>query len=445
MREFIKKYQKAFLLLLVLCCLALIGAGTVLVRRAIIIKQGEEYLSAGDFSAAMACFEKAGDEQKMAECEYAYALSRLDRAAQLMESGRLELAKAELVLMGDFENAPELLLECEYRMAIEMKDAGEYSQALDLAKRLDEHPKAAALIDEIQELIYQDALALTYECRMDEAKALYVKIPGYRDADSLYKRCLDRIAHMETGWSEPVNYSEYAGQNVGSGKMYWHRLGLIYVPYDCDAATTAMIFFPGGYDQALANGYMTDYINGWYGELPNAIMLFCFSNGYGDFDAKIADAHAALEQAAMENNVFLHDVALIGASNGAYTAAHGAVWLYENQGISVKKLVTLDAGQHWESFMPVLSTDECDVMAETGTKFLLVEGDGVGMNKLAIQTMVAHGMDVTIAHVQNYGHYSVIYDAMEQGIFSWAMGGSELPVNDNYTYYKLDRNSSYAN
>ena len=83
-------------------------------------------------------------------------------------------------------------------------------------------------------------------------------------------------------------------------------------------------------------------------------------------------------------------------------------------------------------------------MAKTGTKFYLVEGDGVGMNKLAIQTMVAHKMDVTIVHAQNYGHYSIIYDAMEQGLFEFVMGGA-LPENDNYRYIKLDKNSSYPN
>jgi len=173
-------------------------------------------------------------------------------------------------------------------------------------------------------------------------------------------------------------------------------------------------------------------------------MLFCYSNGYYDMETRIEAAHAALEQAAMENNVFLHDVALIGASNGAYTAAHTAVWLYEKQGISANYVLTLDAGQHWESFMPNLSPEDCDVMAESGTKFYLVEGDGVGMNKLAIQTMVAHKMDVTIVHAQNYGHYSIIYDAMEQGLFEFVMGGA-LPENDNYRYIKLDKNSSYPN
>ena len=59
-------------------------------------------------------------------------------------------------------------------------------------------------------------------------------------------------------------------------------------------------------------------------------MVFCYANGYGSFEAKAEDSYKVLEQAAMENNVFLHDIALIGASNGAYTAAHTAAWLYEN-------------------------------------------------------------------------------------------------------------------
>ncbi len=445
LKNFKNKYKKPLIALLVIWIILCLVCGGIIWRRIMIYNRADSYFAAGDFAAAKVEFEKIGETERMAECDHAYTASRLERAALLMEAGELEEAKAELVILGNFENAPEVLLECEYRMARRMKENGEYADALELVKRLDKHPEAAALTTEIQELIYQQALLAAYECRMDEAMAEFNRIREYKDSARLYQRCSDRIVHMLTGWSEPVNYSEYAGQDVGSGKMYWHRLGLIFVPHECDTQTTAMIFFPGGYDQSLANGYMADYLSGWYGELPNAIMLFCYSNGYGDFESKIADAHAALEQAAMENNVFLHDVALIGASNGAYTAAHAAVWLYENQGISVKNVVTLDAGQHWESFMPVLSTDECDIMVRSGTKFLLVEGDGVGMNKLAIQTMVAHGMDVTIAHVRDYGHYSIIYDAMEQGIFNWAMGGGELPVNDNYTYHKLDRNSSYPN
>ena len=445
LKAFRTKYKKPLLLIFVLWIIFCLVAGGLIWRRIYIYNRADAFFASGDYVSAKAEFEKIGETERMAQCDHAYTLSRLERAEQLMEQGRLELAKAELVLLGDFENAPELLLECEYRMAEKHKNEGRITEALDLAKRLDEHPQATALLEEIQGLIYDEALRLTYDCSIDEAMALYVKIPGYKDADALYKRCLDRQAHMLDGWSEPVNYLDYTGQKVEAGTVYRHRMGLIYVPDDCNAETTAMIFYPGGYDESLANNYMVDYVYGLYGPIPNALMLFCFSNGYYDMESQIAAAHAALEQAAMENNVFIHDVAIIGASNGAYTAAHTAVWLYEKQGISAKHVVTLDAGQHWATSMPSLSGEDCDVMAKTGTKFLLVEGDDVGMNKLAIQTMVAHKMDVTIAHVANYGHYVVIYDAMAQGIFNWAMGASELPVNDNYTYIKLSKDSSYPN
>ena len=439
------KKKAIIIIVCVLLALAALAFGGIRLREKLIYDKGEELLQAGLYTEASAEFEKIGRQDKMDECAYAYTLSRLDRAQKLMESGRLEEAKAELVILGDFENAADILLECEFRMALELKENGSYSEAMHLLNRLEGHPDAPAQLEEIRELLYQQALSLAYECRLDEAMPIFTELGDYKDSKALYRRCSDRIVALLSEWEEPVNYAEYAGMDLGGGTLYWHRIGLVYVPHEAGPETTAMIFFPGGYDQSLANGYMTDYLYGYYGELPNSLMVFCYANGYGSFEAKAEDAYKVLEQAAMENNIFLHDIALIGASNGAYTAAHTAVWLYENKGIAVKNVVTLDAGQHWESFMPVLSTEDCDLMAKTGTAFTLVEGDGVGMNKLAIQTMVAHRMDVTIAHVRDYGHYSVIYDAMKYGIFNWAMGEGERPEHDNYRYIKLDKDSTYPN
>lgn len=445
----IKKHKKVIIAILILWILFCLVYGGMIWREMLIFNKGSELFAMGDYDAAKAEFEKIGETEKMAECDrqsaYLYALSRLERAEQLMNEGKLEEAKAELVILGDFENAPELLTECEYRRALKMREEGKLSDALRLSTRLSEHAGALELAARIREDIYQQALQLAYECRLDEAMELFGEVLDYRDSQALYLRCSNRIVNLLSEWSEPVNYSEYAGMNLGSGTLYWHRIGLVYVPNEPNAETTAMIFYPGGYDQSLANGYMTDYLYGYYGELPNSLMVFCYANGYGSFEEKAEDSYKVLEQAAMENNIFLHDVALIGASNGAYTAAHAAVWFYEEQSIPVKHVVTLDAGQHWESFMPVLSTEECDILAQAGTKFTLVEGDGVGMNKLAIQTMVGHKMDVTIAHVRDYGHYSIIYDAMKYGIFNWAMGEGDRPVHDNYTYIALNKDSTYPN
>lgn len=450
----IKKYKKIIIGLLALWILFCLVYGGMLWREMLIFNRGSELMSQGDYASAKLEFEKIGETEKIAQCDselkraaaYAAALERLERARAYMEEGKLEEAKAELVILGDFEDAPELVTECEYRMALKLRDEGELTEALLKAQKLGEHAGALELAAELREEIYQQALSLAYECKIDEAMALFEKLLDYRDSQMLYLRCSERKANLQSEWAEPVKYSDYAGLDVGSGRLYWHRIGLVYVPHEAGAETTGMIFYPGGYDQSLANGYMTDYLYGYYGELPNAIMVFCYANGFGgSYAEKAEDSYKVLEQAAMENNVFVHDVAMIGASNGAYTAAHAAVWFYEEKGIEVKKVLTLDAGQHWESFMPVLSTEECDVMAQTGTKFLLVEGDGVGMNKLAIQTMVAHKMDVTIAHVENYGHYSVIYDAMKYGLFNWAAGASELPEHENYKYIPLDKNSTYPN
>lgn len=444
-----KKIKKALIIIVVLWIIFALVYGGLLWRKMLIFNKGSELMGLGDYAAAKTEFEKIGETEKIAECErqiaYLYALSRLERAEQLMMDGQLEEAKAELVILGDFENAPELLTECEYRKAQKLRDEGNYEEALRAAEKLGDYSAAAELAAELRENIYQQALALAYECRLDEAMELFGKILDYRDSENLYLRCSKRIVKLLSQWEEPVNYADYAGMKLESGTLYWHRIGLVYVPYEAGPETTAMIFYPGGYDQSLANGYMNDYLYGYYGKLPNAIMIFCYANGYGSFEQKAEDSYNVLEQAAMENNVFLHDIALIGASNGAYTAAHAAVWLYENQGIAPAHVVTLDAGQHWESYMPVLSTEQCDLMAKAGTKFTLVEGDGVGMNKLAIQTMVGHKMDVTIAHVRDYGHYSIIYDAMKYGIFSWAMGDGDRPVHDNYKYIHLDRDSTYPN
>ena len=446
----LKKYKKILIALLVLWIMFCLVYGGILWREMLIFNKGSELMAAGEYTAAKAEFEKIGETEKIAQCDEALRLenlsNRLERAKQLLEDGDFETAKAELVILGDFENAAELVIECEYRRALKLRDEEQYSEALTVAQKLDGHSGAVELAAEIREAMYTQALQLAYECRIDEAMELFGKILDYKDSQSLYLRCSNRKAKLQQDWAEPVRYSEYAGFNTGSGTIYWHRIGLVYVPHEAGPETTAMVFFPGGYDESLANGYMTDYLYGYYGNLPNSLIVMCYANGYSNFEAKAEDAYTVLEQAAMENDIFLHDVALIGASNGAYTAAHTATWLYEKQGIAPKHVVTLDAGQHWESFMPVLSTTECDLMAKAGTKFLLVEGDGVGMNKLAIQTMVAHRMDVTIAKVGHYGHYDVIYDAMRYGIFNWAMGeGKELPRHENYKYIHLDKNSTYPN
>jgi hypothetical protein len=98
---------------------------------------------------------------------------------------------------------------------------------------------------------------------------------------------------------------------------------------------------------------------------------------------------------------------------------------------------------HWEVESHVMTPTQCDSTAKAGTCFLLLEFGGVGMNKRAIELMVVHGNNVTVVECAGGGHYGIITDAMEYGMIDWALGRGERPENSNYTYYPLDRNSTY--
>lgn len=405
-------------------------------------KNADELFAAGDYAGAREWYEKNGSAEDIARCDYELDREAYEAAAAQLAAGEYDAARLAFEALGDFEDAADRALECSLFKARALTDAGSYTDALDVLAALPEdHTGAQELTEEAREGLYRQALAATYECRMDEAVMLWNSLGSYKDSDSLLKRCMSRIVSMAAGTEERVNYSPYAGRDVGDGILYWHRLGLIYVPKECNADTRCMIFYPGGYDSALANSYYQDYI--YAGTSPNAIILYMYTNGFYDIESHIEDAYRALEEAALENNVFLHDMVVCGASNGAYTAVNTAAYLYENYGIAVRYVLTFDAGAHWAHTDKVLTPEQCDLAAEAGTEFLLFEGAGIGMNKSAIHTMVRHGCDVTIVLCRNSGHYGIIYDAIYKGMLDWVLGNGEQPTDANYTYIPLDITSTY--
>ena len=106
-------------------------------------------------------------------------------------------------------------------------------------------------------------------------------------------------------------------------------------------------------------------------------------------------------------------------------------------------MLTFDAGNHWEEKSRIMSPEQCDEAAKAGTAYYLLEFGGIGMNKRPIELMVVHGVNVTIVEVKEGGHYSIITDAMREGMIDWALGQGERPDTWNYRYIPLDRNSTY--
>lgn len=407
--------------------------------------RAEALYAAGDFSAAREIYLDLGLREKADDCEAELVRLRLEadyRAAEaLLDAGDYLEARDAFLALGDYADAALRASECDFRRAESYAKDARWAEAISLMESLGDYPGAAARTAEYREALYARALEATYACRMDEAVKLWNELGDYRDGPLLLKRCLERIVTVAEGTDEPVRYSEYAGTDLGEGVLYYHRLGLIYVPKDAGPETACLIFYPGGYDEALANGYLTEYV--YAQNPPNAIMLLCYANGFGSVPLKVEDSYRALEQAAIENNVFLHDLVLCGASMGAYTASQAAAILYENHGLAAKTVLTFDAGMHWEVESHTLTPEQCDSAAKAGTRFMLLEFGGVGMNKRAIQLMVAHGCDVTVVECAWGGHYGVITDAMQYGMIDWALGRGELPENELYSYYPLDRSSTY--
>ena len=436
----------AVLALLVLGCCAFFGYRCWQARQLRSAVERAEALCAEEaFAAAREIYLDLGMEEEARRCEAELARLRSQadyRAAEaLLDAGEWLEAKDAFLALGDYADAASRALECDFRRAESYGEDARYAEAISLMESLGDYQGAVERIKEYREALYDQALSATYACRMDEAVKLWNDLGDYRDGPLLLKRCLERIVTVAEGTDEPVRYSEYAGTDLGKGILYYHRLGLIYVPKDAGPETSCLIFYPGGYDEALANGYLTEYV--YAADPPNAIMLMCYANGFGSVPLKVEDSYRALEQAAIENNVFLHDLVLCGASMGAYTASQAAAILYENHGLAAKTVLTFDAGMHWEVESHVLTPEQCDSAAKAGTRFMLLEFGGVGMNKRAIQLMVAHGCDVTIVECAWGGHYGIITDAMQYGMIDWALGRGELPENELYSYYPLDRSSTY--
>ena len=401
--------------------------------------------AAGEYVKAREAFAALGLEDEARACDA--QLLRLKNeedygaAEAQLQSGDFLGAKEAFLALGDYGDASLRAQECDFRRAEDYAKQGRYTEAISLLGTLSDYPGSAERVIEYRDMLYDRALEATYACRMDEAVQRWNELGDYRDSESLKRRCLDRIVAMVEGTDEPVRYSEYAGTDLGKGILYYHRLGLIYVPKDAGPETSCMIFYPGGYDEALANNYLTEYV--YAPDPPNAIMLLCYANGYGHVADKVEDSWRTLEQAALENNVFLHNLVLCGASMGAYTACQGAAILYENYGVKTDKVLTFDAGMHWEVESHVMTPEQCDSTVKAGTHFYLFEFGGVGMNKPAIALMVAHGNDVTIVECAGGGHYGIITDAIEYGMIDWALGRGERPTNSKYTYYPLNRQSTY--
>lgn len=137
-------------------------------------KNADELFAAGDYAGAREWYEKNGSAEDIARCDYELNREAYEAAAAQLAAGEYDAARLAFEALGDFEDAADRALECSLFKARALTDAGSYTDALDVLAALPEdHTGAQELTEEAREGLYQQALAATYECRMDEAVMLW--------------------------------------------------------------------------------------------------------------------------------------------------------------------------------------------------------------------------------------------------------------------------------
>ena len=440
--------MKAFkIILIIVLCLVCAAGGFFAIREyrqnqeiKNNLAQAEALYAAGDYESAKLWYAQNGLSDKMELCDRKQLEKEYDAAAALFDSGDYENAKAAFTALAGYSDSEDYITRCDFMLAKAVADSGELYSAISMLDRLGSYPEALELAAELRHELYLQAQQLAYECRMDEAIELLGKLGDDADAQRLMRRCKDWKEKSAAGYEKPILDPYRVTYTGETGKVYTTNIGPVYVPDECSSETRCLIFYPGGYDEALPNGYFWQFFQSTN---ANAICVFSLTNGYFGMDIRAESAYQILEQIAIERGVFLHDMVVSGVSMGGYTAMHSIVDYYVNHDLSVKTALIFDAGNDWLEIDHILSAEDCDIAAEVGTEFFLFEGPREGMNKTAIRTMVIHGCNVSVVKCENWAHDSMVPDAMILGIFDYYLGAKKEVVSLNYTYYPLDKDSLY--
>ena len=281
---------------------------------------------------------------------------------------------------------------------------------------------------------YNKAMALALEGEYSAAAEEFYKILDYPGSARMYARCHRMAQWLEDEYRTPLLSEDRLYPNGHMKNVYESDLAYIAVSEEITSDCRFFVYYPGGKDVEINTDFISHY---FMNPAPDTIAVFLRSNGLYDARTKLFTAVELLEQAAAEKGVFVREMMIVGSSLGAYPAMQGAAIAQDETGIPVSCLLSLDAGDDWNSPY-VLSREQCRRLAQLGTPFYLLESPWVGTDRPAIYRMVANGMDVILVGCENDQHERITYDAMGMGLIHWALGDRAEPCPlDIYTFNKL--------
>jgi len=282
--------------------------------------------------------------------------------------------------------------------------------------------------------LYQSGTELAYAGKYSAAADEFYKIMDYPGSARMYARCHRMAQWLDDEYRTPLLAEDNLYPNGHMKNVYKTDYAYIAVSDDISADCRFFVYYPGGKDVEINTDFISHY---FMNPAPDTIALFLRSNGLYDARTKLFTAVGLLEQAAAEKGVFVREMMIVGSSLGAYPAMQAAAIAEDETGIPVSCLLSLDAGDDWNSPY-VLSRQQCRRLAQLATPFYLLESPWVGTDRKAIYRMVSSGMELILVGCENDQHERITYDAMGMGIIHWALGDRTEPCPlDIYTFNKL--------
>lgn len=388
-------------------------------------------LSEGEYDLAQQRFEALGAygdaAEQVKECQYRKALA-------LREAGDFDASSAILEGLGEYQDSEEQSLRNDYLKAVADLQAGEYLLALDELETLGEYEDCRELREQVRGELYDLACSHMYRREFPEAISYFKRVEDFRDSRLRIAYCEECMTPHEIDDAARIICEKNEKRQVKSGTLYIKR-GYIFVPDEINEDTKSMVYYAGGTGETML------FVEGVYEYFkrfePNAIMIFFYTSGFDNIEAKCKEGIDMIKQLAEECGIVVHDLVIAGSSNGGYTALHSVARFYTDGNIAPKSCLVLDQGVEWALTGYCLSDEECDSVREAGTEFYLFEQAGVGMDFPPIRNMVEHGDNVTVVECVNDDHNTISVNAYEYGLFSWAFGEYPELDKEEYTLVKL--------
>ncbi len=176
---------------LITCAVLLLGAfGTVWMISGISYRQAAAYVEDGDYAAARTAITGT-----VVTYPDAKTFSYYINSGYFLELGYYDEAKERFSSLGDYRNAKEMALECDYQKALATLEQDDYNAAKKAFEALGGYSDAKNMALECE---YRRASDLLKEKEYDQARRVFEKLAdsGYRDADQMlmeanYQKAMD--------------------------------------------------------------------------------------------------------------------------------------------------------------------------------------------------------------------------------------------------------------